>query len=111
MKLRASLIFIVLISAGIPTLFAVDWKPTTLPDPVAAPPARQVWYRCFIRVPAKLVTPAAKDLWRDSLTLNLGGIHGPFVVYLNTQIIAEADDVPEGPRRRFKVPKGILEKD
>jgi putative membrane-bound dehydrogenase-like protein len=111
MKLRALLFVGCVLSSGFPPLFAADWKPSPLPARVTAEPVQQVWYRCFIRVPAKLVTPAAKDLWRDSLTLNLGGIHGPFVVYLNSQIIAQADEVPDGPRRRFKVPKGILEKD
>src|SRR5207247_6152539 len=43
-------------------------------------------------------------------TLTLQGLPGPVVVFLNGQKIIEARDIPtEGPRR-FKVPKGLLEK-
>ncbi|HWE00909.1 MAG TPA: PVC-type heme-binding CxxCH protein [Tepidisphaeraceae bacterium] len=92
---------------------ASDWVAASLPapSPAAASAGTPTWYRCFIRVPAKLVTPAEKDLWRDSITLNLAAIHGPFIVYLNGQKIADANEAPDGPRRRFKVPKGILRKD
>jgi putative heme-binding domain-containing protein len=95
---------------GLTTIFASDWKPTSLPS--KAPETQgPTWYRCFIRVPARMAVAAEKDLYRDSITLNLADIHGPFAVYLNGQNIAEGIDVPDGPRRRFKVPKGILEKD
>lgn len=95
---------------GLTAIFASDWKPTSLPS---KPPEAQspTWYRCFIRVPARMAVAAEKDLYRDSITLNLSDIHGPFAVYLNGQKIAEETDIPDGPRRRFKVPKGILEKD
>jgi putative heme-binding domain-containing protein len=58
-----------------------------------------------------MAVPAEKDLFRDSITLNLADIRGPFAVYLNGKKIAEGTDVPPGPRQRFKIPKGILEKD
>lgn len=96
--------------AGEAASSAAQWAPTTLPSHETPAGGGPVWYRCFIRVPAKLVTPAEKDLWRDSMTINLAGIHGPFAIYLNGQNIAEATDAPDGTRRRFKVPKGILEK-
>jgi putative heme-binding domain-containing protein len=57
-----------------------------------------------------MTTPAEKDLWRDSITLSVGDIRGPFSVWLNGQKIAAAQTLPQGERRRFKVPKGILEK-
>lgn len=95
------------------TACGADWKPTSLPSTPPAQPAIDgaTWYRCYIRVPARMVVPAEKDLFRDSITLNLAAISGPFAVYLNGQKIAEGTDVPLGPRRRFKVPKDILVKD
>jgi len=57
-----------------------------------------------------MVVPATQDLWRDSVTLSLGGIGSPFSVYLNGQKIAESPATAKGQRRRFKVPKGIFEK-
>jgi putative heme-binding domain-containing protein len=73
-------------------------------------PAKITWYRCFIRVPDNMVKPEEKDLFRDSITLSLGGIRGSFVVFLNGREIAKGDEIPEGQRHRFKVPKGILER-
>ncbi len=90
------------------TLAAADWRPATVPTPAALP--APVWLRCFIRVPDTMVTPAGKDLWRDSITLSVGGIRGPFAIWLNGQEIATGQALPVGERRRFKVPKGILEK-
>ena len=57
-----------------------------------------------------MVTPAAKDLWRDSMMLGLSDVPGPFEVFLNGNPIIASDGVPVGKQRRFKVPKGILEK-
>jgi putative heme-binding domain-containing protein len=97
---------------GLSTARAADWKPASIPatQPQGAA-AGPTWYRCFIRVPSRMVAPAEKDLFRDSITLSLAGVRGPFTVYLNGQKIAEGADLPSGQRRRFKIPKGILEKD
>jgi len=57
-----------------------------------------------------MVTPAEKDLWRDSITLSIGGISGAFSIQLNGQKIAAGKAVGQQARQRFKVPKGILEK-
>ena len=99
---------------GFSAVLAAHWQPTSLPskESLSANGAGGVtWFRCFIRVPAQLITPEEKDLFRDSITLNIADIRGPFAVYLNGRKIAEGAAVPDGPRRRFKVPKGILEKD
>jgi len=93
---------------------AADWSPATLPAtrPADRPAAegQPTWYRCYVRVPANMVTPAQKDLYRDSVTLSLAGIDGPFRVYLNGQQIGAADGITANARRRFKVPKDILQK-
>ncbi len=90
------------------TALAAEWSPTVVPT--EAELHGPVWLRCFVRVPDDMVTPQEKDLWRDSITLSLGGIGGPVSVWLNGTKIAEAEALPAGERRRFKVPKGILEK-
>src|SRR5687768_17119613 len=99
---RTVVIFAASLAAVAALVSAADWTPTTLPAaaPTGAAADSPVWYRCYIRVPANMVTPAAKDLWRDSIVLNLGGITGPFTVYLNGQKIGESDALPEGVRRR-----------
>ena len=86
-----------------------EWAPTAVPADRPLSGRDTIWMRCFLRVPDNMTTPAEKDLWRDSVTLSMGGIAGPFSVWLNGQKIAEADAIAEGERRRFKVPKGILE--
>ena len=75
---------------------------------IALPLHAETWLKCHIRVPDNLVTPQEKDLWRDSMVLTLGGLSGPFAVYLNGQKIGEGTSSVVG--KRIKVPKGILEK-
>ncbi len=91
-----------------PVLSAAEWTPTVMPTKAELP--APVWLRCYIRVPDEMTSRAEKDLWSDSITLSLGGISGPVSVWLNGMKIAEAESLPAGERRRFKVPKGILEK-
>ena len=89
---------------------SAEWTTTTVPTREKSASAPPVWFRCFIRVPENMVKPEEKDLWRDSVTLSLGGVRGPYAVFLNGQKIAEGTAIAEGQRRRIKVPKGILEK-
>src|SRR5947207_13470094 len=99
-------IFVASLAAIAALVSAADWTPTTLPvaAPANAAEATPIWYRCFIRVQANMTTPQEKDLWRDSIVVNVGNIRGPFSIYLNGQKIADSDAIPE-TRRRFKVPK------
>jgi putative heme-binding domain-containing protein len=90
--------------------FAADWTAAPVPSAGDGSAAAAKWYRCFLRVPDNMAVPAEKDLWRDSILLNLGGIGGPFAVFLNGEKIVESEGLAPGQRRRFKVPKGILEK-
>jgi putative membrane-bound dehydrogenase-like protein len=83
------------------------------PQPVPGTPAidgSPLYYRCFIRVPDNMTSRAAVDLWTDSAMISFVDIPGPFTVLLNGQKIAEGDSLPPEARRRFKIPKGILEK-
>ncbi len=94
----------------LPSATASEWAAATVPSHTNIESALPAWFRCFIRVPDNMAVPAQPDLWRDSVTLSVGGIGGPFSVYLDGQKIAEGAAIPDGQRRRFKVPKGILEK-
>jgi len=100
---------LVLVLGSAPTR-AADWLPAKVPTVEHSAATGPVWLRCFIRVPENMVTPAEKDLWRDSVTLSLGEMRSSFAVFLNGQKIAESAPSATGQRRRFKVPKGILEK-
>ena len=88
---------------------AGEWTTVGVP-PVELPTADSVWYRCHIRVPDRLVVPATKDLWRDSMMLGFSAVPGAFEVFLNGRSILTDDGVAEGKQERFKVPKDILEK-
>lgn len=92
------------------TLPAATWTEQALPGTSAKQAAAPLWLRCYVQVPDNMVVAAGKDLFRDSMTLSLAGIDGPFAVYLNGQKIIEGADLPDEPRRRFKVPKDILQK-
>jgi len=104
----ALLICIGIVSIGSPAY--AEWQLTTVPTVQDSPGTSSIWLRCFLRVPDNMTIPAEKDLWRDSITLSLGSIRGPFSVWLNGQKIAESQALSAEERRRFKVPKGILEK-
>lgn len=87
-----------------------DWKPIPAPTASKSDAAASTWLRCFVRVPDNMVTPQEKDLYRDSITFSVGGVRGPFALFVNGQKFAEGTGVADGQRKRFKVPKGILEK-
>jgi putative membrane-bound dehydrogenase-like protein len=57
-----------------------------------------------------MTSRAEVDLYADSTLLSLADIRGPFTVLLNGRKIAAGEMLPAEPRRRFKIPKGILEK-
>jgi putative heme-binding domain-containing protein len=110
---RSSLLPVLLIAALVFAPCArAEWLPVRIPTAAGSvqDTAEPQWYRCHLRVPDNMVTPAEKDLWRDSVILHLGGIRGPFSVLLNGRTIAEGQSLPEQGRRRFKVPKDILQK-
>jgi hypothetical protein len=71
--------------------------------------AGTVWLRSWLQVPDNMVEPAGSDLWRDSMTLTLQALPGELSVFLNGIEIIKSAEVHHQPRR-FKVPKGILEK-
>ena len=62
--------------------------------PAAEPSKAASWRLAYLRVPANLVAPVDKDLWRDSMTLSFAGVEAPFRVYLNGKLIIESDAIP-----------------
>jgi glucose/arabinose dehydrogenase len=89
--------------------FAGEWKPARLPEPGGKQPAGMTWYRCYVRVPADMTETRQDALRSDSITISLAGVGGPYALYLNGQKIDEGQNLPEDPRKRVKVPKGILQ--
>lgn len=92
---------------------AVDgiWKPRSIPTKDGPDSSGEpLWYRAHLRVPASLVDPIddTKDLWRESMTLALQDIPGPFKVTLNGIVIIESANADPAAPQRFKIPKDIL---
>jgi putative heme-binding domain-containing protein len=96
-------IFLPLASAG-------SWQSQSVPTDQPIPPTTLLYCRCFIRVPDNMTSRADVDLWTDSAMFSFADFPGRFTVLLNGQEIAGGESLPAEPRRRFKIPKGILQK-
>ena len=105
-RLRALAATIALSVPALHSSVAADWRETPMP---AASNQAAEWFRCFIRPPDNMTVAVEKDLWRDSIVLHVGAMPRAFTVLLNGQKIAESGPIAKDERRRFKVPKGILE--
>jgi hypothetical protein len=95
---------------GTPSLRAASWEPQQVPAAWEGLATTSAWYRCYIRVPDNMTSRAEVDLWTDSAMISLADLPGPFTLLLNGETIAEGGAVAPPARRRFKIPKGILEK-
>ncbi|MDG2401355.1 MAG: hypothetical protein P8M04_12365, partial [Akkermansiaceae bacterium] len=60
--------------------------------------SKQLWARCFLQVPDRLVTSAGdeRDLWRSSTVIAMADLPGKFEVFLNGKIIIKSDGIPLG---------------
>ncbi|MFM1769439.1 MAG: hypothetical protein RJA22_1968 [Verrucomicrobiota bacterium] len=109
--LNRALGFLAALALGLATTRAADWQPVAVPAPAPPPPGTSpVIYRCFLRVPDNMTSRAPVDLWTDSALFSLADLPGRFTLLLNGQPIAAGDGLPADPPRRFKIPKGILER-
>jgi len=88
------------------------WQERAIANEQAKPlPAAPVWLRAWIQVPDNMTGTTGAELWRDSMSLTLQNLPGPVVVSINGQKIIETSDIAADEPHRFKVPKGIFEKD
>ncbi len=109
MRLRVLLfVFLSAVSAN-GTEWVADSIPRSPQGVTSTASATPVWLRCHIRVQDNMTVPQEKDLWRDSVTLSFAEMPGAFSVLLNGKQIIESGAIGT-TARRFKVPKGILEK-
>src|SRR6185503_2151923 len=105
----ASVVLLVLPFVHVRVLSAA-WQPQSVPADNPSPTVATLYYRCFIRVPDNMASRAAVDLWTDSAMFSFADFPGRFTVLLNGQAIAQGESLLAEPRRRFKIPKGILQK-
>lgn len=96
--------------ANLVSASAAPWQLQPVPGEQLTISTSPVYYRCFIRVPDNMTSRAAVDLMTDSAMFSFADIPGAFAVLLNGEKIAEGASLPAEPHRRFKIPKGILEK-
>jgi len=102
---------LLLTGLGAPLSGAAEWSQDAVPSSISAKDRKApLWYRCHLEVAKSLVEPSsdAKDLLRESMTLALQGIEGPFKVFLNGKLIIDSSDADAAAPERFKVPKDIL---
>jgi putative heme-binding domain-containing protein len=89
---------------------SAEWQPQTVPAERPALIGAPIYFRCFLRVPDNMTSRSEVDLWTDSAMFSFADFPGRFTVFLNGRKIADGESLPAEPRRRFKIPKGILEK-
>ncbi|MFO1459057.1 MAG: PVC-type heme-binding CxxCH protein [Verrucomicrobiota bacterium] len=92
------------------TAWGAEWVEMAAGSSAGNLPSAPVWFRSWLKVPDSITGDSGPDLWRDSMTLTLGSLPGPVEVFLNGRRILATENIPSGELRRFKVPKGVLEK-
>ncbi|MFM7555730.1 MAG: PVC-type heme-binding CxxCH protein [Verrucomicrobiota bacterium] len=106
--------------AGIPwSLPAADptdsWQSVSVPGPVPAGPSWR-WYRAWFRPHDSFFTPHERNLFAESVTLNLRGFAGAHEVFVNGASIGRGGSFPPEYRdgsadnHRHKIPPGLLKK-
>jgi len=78
-------------------------------DELASAP-QKITLRAYVRVPDSMTSKAAVDLWSDSAMLSLAGVPSQFELFLNGTRIGGGPKLPHAPRQRFKIPRGVLER-
>ena len=99
-----------LCTALLPIALPAPWQSQSIPTDQPILTTAPLYYRCFIRVPDNMTSRADVDLWTDSAMFSFADFPGRFTVFLNGQELATGDSLAAEPRRRFKIPKGILQK-
>jgi putative membrane-bound dehydrogenase-like protein len=102
--------------------FAVDatdaWQPVPVPGPIpadaasATPPWR--WYRAWFKPHDSFFTPHERNLFAESVTLNLRGFSGAHEVFVNGVSVGRGGTFPPeyqdgiAGNHRHKIPPGLL---
>jgi hypothetical protein len=98
-------------------LRAADWQPARVPGPAPAnPPEGSSWYRCWVRVADSFFTKHDRNLFEESVGVNLRDLTGAHEVWVNGRRIGTGGSFPPDHRsgqdvlHRHKVPVGTLRK-
>lgn len=122
-RVLSLLLTVGLILAAIPCSgSAVDatdaWQPVPVPGPIpadaasAAPPWR--WYRAWFKPHDSFFTPHERNLFAESVTLNLRGFSGAHEVFVNGVSVGRGGTFPPeyqdgiAGNHRHKIPPGLL---
>ncbi|MBM3849024.1 MAG: dehydrogenase [Verrucomicrobia bacterium] len=108
------------ILAGIPWSLPADdataaWRSVEVPGAIPAGPSWR-WYRAWFRPHDSFFTPHERNLFAESVTLNLRGFAGAHEVFVNGASIGRGGSFPPEYRdgvsgnHRHKIPPGLLKK-
>jgi putative membrane-bound dehydrogenase-like protein len=107
----------------ISALYGAEWSPIAVPGPweekgqaVARGYDGFAWYRTWVKVPDGVFNPHERNLWEESVTLNIRDLAEAHEAYINGRSIGKGGEFP--PRfqsgrselYRHKVPMGTLRK-
>src|SRR5215204_5433189 len=78
----------------------VEWRPAQVPGPVAG------WVRCWVKVDDSFFSKHERNLFEESVGVNVRGLAGTHEAWVNGRKIGEGGD----GLHRHKVPVGTLKK-
>jgi len=96
-----------------------DWREIPVPGTWEHPGVEHdgfAWYRAWVKVPDKWVAEGGRDLWRESITLEVSKLADAHELWVNGKKIGSAGAFPPSFEsgvdavRRYKIPSTALEK-
>ncbi|WP_414661846.1 PVC-type heme-binding CxxCH protein [Horticoccus sp. 23ND18S-11] len=117
--MKSFLLLAALLLAGVPPAFSADWKPVQVPgaQPEAEFGANGVaWYRTWVKVHDSFFTKHERNLFEESVGVNIRDLAGAHEVWMNGKKIGTGGAFPPAYRsgrtaiHRHKVPVGTLRK-
>jgi putative membrane-bound dehydrogenase-like protein len=95
--------FLLVAALLLPAPQAVEWRPVQVPGPLPAAPA---WLRCWVKVDDAFFAPHERNLFEESVGLNIRDLAGTHEAWVNGVRIGAGGD----GLHRHKVPVGTLKK-
>src|SRR6185503_760791 len=105
------------------SLRGADWQPITVPGAweekgpdVAKTYDGVAWYRTWVKVPDNVFAPHERNLWEESVTVNVSELADAHEAYVNGVKIGAGGQFPpafqsgRAQLHRHKVPRGTLRK-